>query len=75
MLALAIIICIVFLLFAQRIVYRRLWYKELHVDISFEQRRVIEREPIRLIMKLENRKNYHCPHYLWIYHCQQSLVR
>lgn len=61
MLPIAIIICVALLLLVQRMIYRRRWYKDLDVDISFEQRRVIEREPIRLVVKVENSKKLPLP--------------
>lgn len=61
MLPIAIIICVLLLLFVQRIIYRAYWDKNLEVDIHFEQRRVIEREPIRVYVKVENNKKLPLP--------------
>ena len=61
MLPLAIIICLALLLLIQRFIYRRRWYEDLDVNIGFEQRRVIEREPIRLVLRVENRKKLPLP--------------
>jgi len=56
MLPVVIIFCVLILVFIQRQIYRSFWYKNVKVDIEFEQRRVIEREPIRLSVSVENRK-------------------
>lgn len=67
MLPIAIIICVVFLLFVQRMVYRKLWDKNLKVDISFEQRRVIENEPIKVSVEVVNGKRLPLPSLLIIF--------
>ena len=73
MLPIAILICLLAVMFAQRVIYRKYWDKNLKVNITFEQKRVIENEPIHLELEVENDKRLPLPSLMLIFSLPQEF--
>ncbi len=61
MLPVVILLCVYLLMRIQRRIYRKYWDQNVSVDISFETRCVMEREPIRVHVTVTNGKRLPLP--------------
>ena len=73
MLPVAIIICVLLVLKIERMIYRAQWYKKLSVDIGFEERCVLEREPVRVNVRVSNQKRLPLPALSLIFSLPQNF--